>query len=113
MISVTQGGYTVDPTQLNKFASYLNDTAHSEINDAASGVQSANGFDNAAFGIFAAQLLAVPARIAMAVAVTNLNKLAGEISDAGRLTTTTASNYQQNEQNNAGAFTDIHEDLTS
>ncbi|HEY4453905.1 MAG TPA: hypothetical protein VGN81_06290, partial [Pseudonocardiaceae bacterium] len=65
---------------------------------------SANGFDNNAFGIFAAQLLAVPARIAMGVATDNLNKLASEISNAADLTNTTASNYRQNEQNTAGSF---------
>ena len=65
---------------------------------------SANGFDNNAFGIFAAQLLAVPARIAMAVSTDNLNKLASEITNAADLTNTTASNYRQNEQNAAGSF---------
>jgi hypothetical protein len=105
VIPVTQsGGYQVDPNQLRTFASYLSGTAHSEITDAANGVHSANGFDNNAFGIFAAQLLATPARIAMAVAVDNLNSLAKEISDAAQLTTTTATNYQQNEQNAAGSF---------
>lgn len=106
-------GYQVDPTQLTTFASYLSGTTHSEVTDAANGVHSANGFDNDAFGIFAAQLLAAPARIAMATATTNLNSLADEISGAAQLTTTTANNYQQNEQNNAGTFADIQEDLTS
>ena len=76
------GGYQVDPNELHTFASYLSGTTHSEITDAANGVRSANGFDDNAFGIFAAQLLAVPARIAMAVAVDNLNSLGKEISDA-------------------------------
>lgn len=101
---MTQGGYQVDPNELTKFASYLSGTAHGEIVDAANGVHSANGFDNNAFGIFAAQLLAVPARIAMGVAASNLNALASEISAAADLTTKTASNYTQNEQNTAGSF---------
>ncbi|HEY4460554.1 MAG TPA: hypothetical protein VGN81_40015, partial [Pseudonocardiaceae bacterium] len=79
------GGYQVDPTELTTFASYVSGTTHSEITDAANGVHSANGFDNNAFGIFAAQLLAVPARIAMGVATDNLNKLASEISNAADL----------------------------
>lgn len=98
------GGYQVNPSELTTFASYLNGTTHSAVTDAANGVHSANGFDNNAFGIFAAQLLAVPARIAMGVATDNLNKLASEISDAATLTNTTADNYRQNEQNNAGSF---------
>jgi hypothetical protein len=102
---VTQsGGYQVDPNELTKFASYLSGTAHGEIVDAANGVHAANGFDNNAFGIFAAQLLAVPARIAMGVATDSLNSLAGEISAAADLTTKTAGNYQRNEQNSAGSF---------
>lgn len=101
------GGYQVDPNELHTFASYLSNTTHSEITDAANGVKADNGFDNSAFGIFAAQLLAVPARIAMAVAVDNLNSLAGEISSAAQQTTTTATNYQQNEQNSAGSFNAI------
>jgi hypothetical protein len=98
------GGYQVDPTELTTFASYLGGTAHSEITDAANGVHSANGFDNNAFGIFAAQLLAVPARIAMGVATDNLNKLASEISNAADLTNQTATNYRQSEQNSASSF---------
>lgn len=101
---MTQGGYQVDPSELTKFAAYLSGTAHSEITDAANSVHAANGFDNNAFGIFAAQLLAVPARIAMGVAAANLTSLASEISAAADLTTKTASNYNQNEQNSAGSF---------
>jgi hypothetical protein len=98
------GGYQVDPTELTTFASYLSGTTHGQITDAANGVHSANGFDDNAFGVFAAQLLAVPARIAMGVATDNLNKLADEISSAADLTNTTAANYRQNEQNAAGSF---------
>ena len=98
------GGYQVDPSELTKFASYLSGTTHGEVTDAANGVHSANGFDNNAFGIFAAQLLAVPARIAMGVATDNLNSLASEISSAADLTNKTAGNYTQNEQNSAGSF---------
>jgi hypothetical protein len=106
---VTQGGgYQVDPAELKTFAGYQSGTAHDEITEAANAVHSANGFDNNAFGIFAAQLLAVPARIAMAVAVDNLNSLAKEVADAGQRTTATASNYQQNDQNAAGSFQAIN-----
>ena len=98
------GGYQVDPSELTTFASYLSGTTHSQITKAADGVRSANGFDNNAFGIFAAQLLAVPARIAMGVANDNLTKLASEIANAADLTNTTADNYRRNEQNTAGSF---------
>jgi hypothetical protein len=98
------GGYQVDPNELTTFASYLSGTTHGEITDAANGVHSANGFDDNAFGVFAAQLLAVPARIAMGVAAANLDSLASEISSAADLTMKTANNYTQNEQNSAGSF---------
>ena len=106
-IPVTSGGYQVDPAELTTFASYLNGTTHADVTAAANGVHAANGFDNNAFGIFAAQLLAVPARIAMGVATDNLNSLASEISSAANLTTTTANNYRTNEQNSAGSFGSI------
>ncbi|MCU1682887.1 MAG: hypothetical protein JWQ81_3626 [Amycolatopsis sp.] len=95
---VSNGGFEVDPAELRKFASYLSDTAHAEIVDAANGVHSANGFDNSAFGIFAAQILAIPARIAMAAVTDNLNKLADEISQAAQSTVTAATTYQQHEE---------------
>jgi hypothetical protein len=95
---VSAGGFQVDPAELRKFASYLSDTAHAEIVDAADGVHSANGFDNAAFGIFAAQLLAVPARIAMAAVTDNLNSLANEISQAAQTTVAAAAQYRQHEE---------------
>ena len=104
---VSQGGYQVDPTELQKFSKYLADTTHRDITDAANGVHSANGFDNNAFGIFAAQLLAVPARIAMGVVADNLNKLATEIDQAAKTTATTATNYQNQEKSAAGSFEDI------
>ncbi|HEX3782574.1 MAG TPA: hypothetical protein VHX38_23150 [Pseudonocardiaceae bacterium] len=109
----SSGGYQVDPNELHTFASYLGTTTHSEVTDAANGVKSANGFDDNAFGIFAAQLLAVPARIAMAVAVDNLNSLAKEVSDAAQSTTTTATNYQRNDQNSASSFQSINGTGTS
>jgi hypothetical protein len=63
------------------------------VSRASSSVHSANGFDNSAFGIFAAQLLAVPARIALAVVGGNLDDLAKEFNDAADRTKQVATTY--------------------
>lgn len=100
-------GYTVVTQELNQFASYLNGTTHPAVVAAANQVHSDNGFDNSAFGIFAAQILAVPARIAMGVVAGNLDKLAGQIASAGQATTQTANVYVQNEKTNAASFQNV------
>jgi hypothetical protein len=92
---VADNGYQVDPEELNRFADYLGRTTSTEVSDAAKGVHSANGFDNAAFGIFAAQYLSIPARIDMALVTSNLNDLAKEITDAADRTKQAATNYAE------------------
>lgn len=91
-------GYQVVTEELNKFADYLKSTTGPAMSQAASGVHSANGFDNNAFGIFVAQILAVPARIAMGVVAANLDDLSQEIADAGQRTTQAAQAYEDHEQ---------------
>ncbi|WAL69277.1 type VII secretion target [Amycolatopsis cynarae] len=96
---MAQNGYQVDPQELGKFAGYLKGTTAPAVEQASSGVHDANGFDNSAFGIFAAQLLAVPARIAMGVVGDQLSKLSKEMTDAADRTQTAADTYTQHDQN--------------
>ncbi|RJQ76782.1 hypothetical protein D5S17_17120 [Pseudonocardiaceae bacterium YIM PH 21723] len=104
------GGFHVDPAELRKFSSYLSGTAHSQIDTAAKGVYSANGFDNAAFGIFAAQLLAVPARIAMGVVTNNINALATATTEHADNVIKTAEVYEHHEDTTKQGFTAIKPD---
>ncbi|HEX7661756.1 MAG TPA: hypothetical protein VF444_19980 [Pseudonocardiaceae bacterium] len=101
------GGYQVDPAELQKFASYLSSTTHNDIQSASGAVSDANGFDNSAFGILLAQILAVPARIAMGVVSGKLKDLASEIDQASQDTVSTAKNYQDNEQTVSTSFNSI------
>jgi hypothetical protein len=74
------------------------------VSQASSGVHSANGFDNSAFGVFAAQLLAVPARIALGVVGGNLDNLAKEITDAADRTKQAAAIYANRDRDVASGL---------
>lgn len=77
---VSGAGFTVDPAELQKFSQFLSSTTQPAVQDAASRMQACNGFDNAAFGILLAQILAVPSRVTMAVITGEITKLAGDIA---------------------------------
>jgi hypothetical protein len=104
-------GYTVVTQELDQFASYLRGTTQPAVAKAAQQVHSDNGFDDAAFGIFVGQILAIPARIAMAVVAGHVDKLAGQIASAGQTTTQTAQSYVQNEQTSATSFQNVSKGL--
>jgi len=110
---VAEGGYQVHPDELNRFAGYLTGTTKPEVEKAASGVRAHNGFDNNAFGIFAAQLLAVPARIAMAVVADNLDNLAKEIADAADRTKKAATLYSEQDKTTADGLGNFKTELGS
>ena len=97
-------GYTVTPSDLEKFADYLNNTTVSEINTAAQGVTSANGFDVNAFGVVLGQTMGVPSRIAMGVVADQLKSLSQKIAGVASTTKDTANNYTQNDSNVASSF---------
>lgn len=101
---MADNGFQVDPQELTKFGSYLSGTTAPAVSQAASGVHDANGFDNAAFGIFAAQLLAVPARIAMGVVASNLDGLSNEITDAADRTKQAATRYGDQDRSTASGL---------
>lgn len=81
------------PEELTTFARYLDSTTGPEVSHAADQVRAINGFDNNAFGVLVAQLLAVPARIALGVAAGHLSDVADEIHDAGARTWRAADDY--------------------
>ncbi|HEV7974285.1 hypothetical protein [Amycolatopsis sp.] len=77
---VSGAGFSVDPAELEKFSQFLSGTTQPAVQDAANRMEAANGFDNAAFGILLAQVLAVPSRITMAVITGEITKLVGDIA---------------------------------
>ena len=99
MADNSSAGYRVVPDELNDFSNYITGTTAPAVSTAASDVHAANGFDNKAFGIFTAQMLAVPARIAMGVVAGNLDKLSKEIEDVAQRTAKAAQAYDDHEQN--------------
>ncbi|NKQ56245.1 hypothetical protein HFP15_25535 [Amycolatopsis sp. K13G38] len=110
---MADAGYEVHPDELNKFGDYLTSTTKPEVEKAASGVRGHNGFDNSAFGIFAAQLLAVPARIAMGVVASNLDGLAKEIADAADRTKKAAKLYTEQDSQAADGLGNFKTELGS
>lgn len=94
-----QNGYQVDPQELTTFAGYLRDKTGPAVEKASGGVHSANSYNNDAFGFFVAQILAAPARIALAAVGDKVNKMHQEILDAADRTQRAASTYQDHEQN--------------
>lgn len=88
----------VNPGELTTFARYLDTTTGPEVSHAADQVHAANGFGDNAFGILVAQLLAVPARIALGVVAGNLSGVADEIHDTGARTWRAATDYEATDQ---------------
>lgn len=68
----------------------------------------ATGFDNDAFGVVLAQVIAVPARIALGAGADTLNKLRSDLDSAASTTDSTAKNYQSTDQDNAQSFTSVN-----
>jgi hypothetical protein len=86
-------GFSVDPAELRTFGGYLTNTTAPAVEEAAGGVHAANGFDDQAFGILVAQILAVPARIAMATVADNLGKVSQDVTEAADTTNKAAAAY--------------------
>lgn len=100
-------GYQVRASELDSFANYLQNTTVSEINTAAQGVTSANGFDVNAFGVILGQAMGVPCRIAMGVVAAQLRGLSQKISTTAQNTRTTATQYANNDAAVADSFTSL------
>jgi hypothetical protein len=96
----TTGTVSVDTEGIKRFADYFeNDTVHA-IKQAADGVHALNGGDVNAFGVLLAQILGVPARIAMGVAGDHLDDLAHTMADVAKSVQDTASVYEDIEHSN-------------
>jgi hypothetical protein len=104
-------GFTVDPAEPHTFGGYLTNTTAPAVKDAASGVHAANGFDNQAFGIFLAQILAVPARIAMGVVGDNLDKISDNVTKTAESTTKAAETYTNQDNSVSAGLTDFKTEL--
>jgi hypothetical protein len=92
-------GYQVEPEELTTFADFLRDNTAPAVEKASDGVHGTNAYDNNAFGFFVAQILAVPARIALATVGDKVSKMHQEILDAADRTRQAASTYRDHEQN--------------
>lgn len=86
-------GFQVDPAELNTFADYVNNTTVPAVRQAASTVAGLNGGDVNAFGILLAQIMAIPARIAMRAVSDNLGKIADNVADTATTTKKAADAY--------------------
>jgi phage-related protein len=100
-------GFQVATADLNKFADYLSGTTVSEIDQAAQGVQSANGFDIDAFGLILGQAMGWPCRVAMGVVADQLKSLSSTLSSVADATRNTATRYSVNESTVATSFQNI------
>jgi hypothetical protein len=98
---VSGEGFTVDPAELQKFSQFLSGTTQPAVQDAANRMQAANGFDNAAFGILLAQILAVPSRVTMAVITGEITKLVGDIGKSAEDVKKAADTYATHDSNTA------------
>ena len=108
---VSGAGFSVDPAELQKFGQFLSGTTQPAVQDAANRMQAANGFDNAAFGILLAQVLAVPSRITMAVIAGEIGKLAGDIAKSADDVKKAADVYATHDSNTAKSLSTFETEL--
>ena len=108
---VSGAGFSVDPAELQKFSQFLSGTTQPAVQDAANRMQAANGFDNAAFGILLAQVLAVPSRITMGVITGEISKLVGDISKSADDVKKAADVYSTHDSNTAQGLSTFETEL--
>lgn len=108
---VSGEGFTVDPAELQKFSQFLSGTTQPAVQDAANRMQAANGFDNAAFGILLAQVLAVPSRITMGVITGEITKLVGDIAKSADDVKKAADVYSTHDSNTAQGLSTFETEL--
>ncbi|MFJ1766601.1 hypothetical protein ACIOD2_40180 [Amycolatopsis sp. NPDC088138] len=108
---VSGAGFSVDPAELQKFSQFLSGTTQPAVQDAANRMQAANGFDNAAFGILLAQVLAVPSRITMGVITGEINKLVGDIGKSADDVKKAADVYSTHDANTAQGLSTFETEL--
>ncbi|MDT7803979.1 MAG: hypothetical protein QOI78_7412 [Actinomycetota bacterium] len=108
---VSGAGFSVDPAELQKFSQFLSGTTQPAVQDAANRMQAANGFDNAAFGILLAQVLAVPSRITMGVIAGEITKLVGDIGKSADDVKKAADVYSTHDANTAQGLSTFETEL--
>jgi hypothetical protein len=108
---VSGEGFSVDPAELQKFSQFLSGTTQPAVQDAANRMQAANGFDNAAFGILLAQVLAVPSRITMGVITGEISKLVGDIGKSADDLKKAADVYATHDSNTARGLSTFETEL--
>ncbi|MFI5587887.1 hypothetical protein ACIA5G_22740 [Amycolatopsis sp. NPDC051758] len=108
---VSGAGFSVDPAELQKFSQFLSGTTQPAVQDAANRMQAANGFDNAAFGILLAQVLAVPSRITMGVITGEITKLVGDIAKSADDVKKAADVYSTHDSNTAQGLSTFETEL--
>ncbi|MEU0794703.1 hypothetical protein ABZ342_31970 [Amycolatopsis sp. NPDC005961] len=108
---VSGEGFSVDPAELQKFSQFLSGTTQPAVQDAANRMQAANGFDNAAFGILLAQVLAVPSRITIAAITGEINKLVGDIGKSAEDVKKAAETYSTHDANTAQGLSTFETEL--
>jgi len=108
---VSGAGFSVDPAELQKFSQFLSGTTQPAVQDAANRMQAANGFDNAAFGILLAQVLAVPSRVTMAVITGEITKLVGDIGKSAEDVKKAGETYATHDSNTAQGLSTFETEL--
>ena len=108
---VSGAGFSVDPAELQKFSQFLSGTTQPALQDAANRMQAANGFDNAAFPILLAQMLAVPSRITMGVITGEITKLVGDIGKSADDLKKAADTYATHDSNTAQGLSTFETEL--
>ncbi|WP_328616621.1 hypothetical protein OHS18_09070 [Amycolatopsis sp. NBC_00355] len=108
---VSGAGFSVDPAELQKFSQFLSGTTQPAVQDAANRMQAANEFDNAAFGILLAQVLAVPSRITMGVITGEITKLVGDIAKSADDVKKAADVYSTHDANTAQGLSTFETEL--
>ena len=96
-----QDAVRVDSAALDAFHDHLANGTVAELGRVASGVHRLNGGDVNAFGVFFAQVLGIPSRIAMATAAGHLDDLTQQMAELAKNVKDTADAYDQVEQTNA------------
>ncbi|WP_236796209.1 hypothetical protein [Amycolatopsis sp. GM8] len=103
--------YKVDPAELHKFGEYLTNTTAPAVKKSSDAVHAANGGDINAFGIFLAQILAIPARIALAAVGDNVTKASQDITDVASTTVKAADAYKNQDDAALAGLGDFAKEL--